>query len=215
MGLSKAQYIDLIRDNLASDSAELRSRWHPRIVEKYLDIAFDSVLNKNKTVREGLMDEMGMDLWKYAALTKPFYLDFKYDEKRKRYYSELPINILSITNNNGIQMICPVEEEQSAFLPTGVNDLFLFSGLDVGQLSGLIYFTLEGNRRIYYSGDINGCWKEVLAKLVLSFSEFDDNDDIDIPNGLNAEIIQMTLMFMKGKLPEDIVDDSNAMQTTA
>jgi len=214
MGLSKAQWRDLVKDNLSggSQSAELKDRWHNAIIEKYLDISFDTVLNRNKTGKENMFDEMGTDLWKYSALTKTFTLDILYDSTRKRHYSELPVNIVSITNNNGIMMVFPVEEEQSAFIPRGTNDLFLMGNLDVSTM-GLRYFTLEG-KRLYYSGAINNCWKQVLAKLVLSFSEFDDDDDIDIPNGLNAEMLQMVLALMKGKLPSDIVNDDAPIQVT-
>ena len=213
--MQKNQLIELVKRSLQGGDGEpsLRGRFHEREIELYLNLAFDSLLNKNATQKQQLASELGQDSWKFDALTKTYVLDISYDEARNRYYSTLPISVLSINNNDGIRMITPTQEESTAFIPRRTQDSFLMSGLDVGQLSGLIYFSLEGNK-IWYAGDIDCNWKNVLAKLVLEFSEFEDTDDINIPDGKDIELIQITLALMQQKRPQDIIDDGVAQQTT-
>lgn len=213
--MKKNQLIELVKRNLTGGDSpsELRGRYHEREIELALQVAFGSLLNRNATEKKELADELSQDTWKYDQLTKPYVLDIQKDATRNRYYSDLPVHILSITNNAGIRMITPTQEESTAFLPRKQQDSFLMNGLDVGQLSGLIYFSLEG-QRIWYSGEIDSCWTSVLAKLVLEFSEFDDEDDISIPDGKDYELIQMAVQWMNQKNPMDIVDDSTSMQTT-
>lgn len=213
--MTKAQWIELIKRNVDGGDApaELRGRNHEREIELYLSIAFDTVLNRKQTQTQEMLAEMGKDSWRYDALTKPYFLDILKDTNRDRFYSVLPISILSITNNNGIRMVSPAKEESSAFFPRWQTDTFLMDGLDVGQMVGFIYYTLEG-QNIYYSGDIDCHWKQVLAKLVLRFNEFEDSDEIGVPEGKEAEIMQIALGLMQGKQAMDIVDDGTAMQTT-
>jgi hypothetical protein len=213
--MTKAQWIELIKRNIDGGDApaELRGRNHEREIELYLTIAFDTILNLKQTQTQEMFADMGKDSWRYDALTKPYTLDILLDSTRNRYYSVLPVNILSITNNNGIRMITPTQDEGVAFFPRWQTDTFLMDGLDVNQMAGLIYYTLEG-KKIYYSGDIDCHWKQVLAKLVLRFSEFEPTDDINVPEGKEFDIVKMTLGLLQAKLPMDIVDDSTAIQTT-
>ena len=135
------------------------------------------------------------------------------DAERKKRYSELPAQILSVIDNNGIRMIFPKHEEETVFFPRKATDDFLMSGLDVNQLGGMIYYKLEG-RKVYYSGDINCDWKEVAMKLVLKFNEFNDDDEVEVPDGTDIQIMQIVLQMMLAKQPMDIVNDGTAQQTT-
>ena len=213
--MTKNQFVEIVKRNLdGGDSpAELRSRYHEREIELYISMAFDAVLNRKENQTKELSAELGRDSWKWDALTKAYTLDILQDTTRDRFYSVLPVNVLSVVNNNGIRMVCPTKEEASTFFPRWQLDTFLMDGLDVGLMTGLIYFTLEGDK-IYYSGDIDCNWKTVLAKLVLKFSEFDDTDEINIPEGKDMEIITMAMQLLQAKQPMDIIADSTAIQTT-
>jgi hypothetical protein len=213
--MKKNELIELVKRQLTGgDSpAVARGRFHDREIALYIGMVFDSLIGQGNSVTQNKMAELGMDSWVYDALTKSYQLDILEDTDRKRFYSTLPINVLSVVDNNGIRMITPWQDESVAFFPRRETDTFLMNDLDVNQISGLIYYALEGNK-IYYSGDINCDWEKVRAKLVLKFSEFEDTDDIDIPNGKDVELFQLTVGLMKEKNLSDIVDDSTVMQTT-
>lgn len=213
--MTKAQWRELILRNLGGGDSpsELRSRYHEREIELYLGIAFDTIMNRKLTQKQELESEMGMNAWRYDALTKTFVLDILNDTVRNRRYSVLPASVLSITNNDGIRMITPTQEESTAFLPRRIVDTFLMDGLDVGTITGLIFFSLEGNK-IYYSGSMDCNWRQVLAKLALRFNEFEDNDEINLPEGQDAELVQITLSLLQQKRPMDITNDDTAIQTT-
>lgn len=216
MATTKRQFIDLTRRVLAGGDtpAELRGAYHPRAVEKLLALAFDSLLNSNATERENMRDEMGQDSWKYDALTKPYFVEIKKDTARKRYYSDLPVTPMSINNNSGIRMICPKEEEETQFLPRRFTDTYLMNGLDVNQMSGLIFYTVEGINKVYYSGEINSCWKEVMMKIAIGFDELDDNDVVTVPDGKDIQIFDLVRQILGNMNPQDIVNDSASQQTT-
>lgn len=213
--MTKAQFIELVKRNLqgGDGNAELRGRYHQREIELYISMAFDASLNSRLNEKQEYREDLGINNWKYDALTKSFVVPILEDTVRQRRYSELPEHILSITNNGGIRMICPVHEESTQFLPRALTDTFLMDGLDVGQLSGLIYYNLE-KKRVYYSGDMDCTWENVLMKLAVKFEELEDDDDFDIPDGKDLGIFQAVIQLMNAKNPMDITNDATAQQVT-
>jgi hypothetical protein len=216
MGTTKIQYIDLTRHVLAGGDtpSELRGTFHPRIVEKLISMAFDSLLSTGTGRQREIMDEMGANAWAYDALTKPFFVEIKKDTERNRYYSDLPVTPMSLNNNQGIRMVCPKQEEETQFMPRRTSDTFLMNGLDVGQLSGLIYYTVEGINKVYYSGNINSCWKEVMMKIAVGFDDLEDTDIVTIPEGKDLQIFDIVRQILMNQPPQDITNDSAAEQTT-
>lgn len=213
--MTKGQFIELVKRNLQGGDApaELLGRFDPREIELYISMAFDSLINQNPSEKNQYRQELGLDNWKYDNLTKVFFVPILDDPNRKKRYSEIPAHVVSVIDNNGIRMIYPKYEEQTVFLPRKATDNFLMDGLDVNQLSGLIYYTVE-NRKVYYSGDINCDWTEVAMKLALKFTEFEDTDEVEVPDGTDIQIMSMVLQLMLGKPPMDIVNDGTAQQTT-
>jgi hypothetical protein len=211
--MTKAQLIELVKRNLqgGDGTPELRGRYHQREIELYISMAFDSLLNNRLNERQEYREELGLNNWKYDGLTKTYVVPILEDTVRDRRYSELPAHILSVVNNGGIRMICPVKEEQTQFFPRALTDTFLMDGLDVGQLTGMIYFNLE-RKNVYYSGDMDCTWENVLMKLAIKFEEFEDDDDIDIPDGKDLEIFQTVVQLMNAKRPLDNVNDNNPQQ---
>lgn len=218
MALTKANWIDLVRHNLAGGDtpAELRGEYHPRIIEKLIAIAFDSLLNSNNTKKDDLRDELGQDNWKYSAMTKVYFVEIKKDTDRDRYYSDLPVTPMAINNNQGIRMVCYKKEEASQFIPRRLEDLFLMEGLDVNTLGGMTFYTLEGINKLYYSGDISGCMngKEIMMKLAVGFDELEDTDVVGIPDGKDLEIMGLVREILMTNPPQDITNDAAAIQTT-
>lgn len=218
MALSKIQWIDITRHNLAGGDtpAELRAPYHPRIVEKLLAIAFDSLLNSNATQKENLADELGQNNWKYDAMTKPYFMEILKDTVRDRYYSNLPVTPMSFSNNQGIRMICYTKEEQSQFLPIRLEDTFLNDGLDVNLMGGMTFYSVEGINKVYYSGDISGCMqgKTIMAKLAVGFDELEDTDVVTIPDGNDYRVFELVKQILMTNPPQDIENDSTQMQTT-
>jgi hypothetical protein len=173
-------------------------------------MAFDTYFNASTTVKDELADEMGQSIWRYDQMTKRFYQPILQDPISDKFYSELPAQIMSVNNNQGIRLISPAKEESTAFLPRRQLSTYLMDGLDVNTMDN-IFYTLEG-RKVYYSGNIDCRWENVLMKLAVKFEELEDEDWINIPDGDSAQIFQMMLGFMTGKLPSDLTDDNVNIQ---
>lgn len=216
--MTKNQLIDLVRDNLASDTPrELKAIYHPKIVEKYLEMAFDSLYSTGDTQREQLASEYGLSNWIYDSMTKVYSLPVNYDSTRDKYYSDIPVGIMSVNNNSGVRMVYPIKSELSAFLPRRQADNFLLGDLEVNSIGGFVYYILEG-QKLWYSGDtqlVCRLHKEpqnVLAKLAVKFSVLEPTDEITIPDGKNDDIFQSVWNFMRLKKPEDLTNDTTPNQ---
>lgn len=211
--MTKQQVTDLCKKFLSgggSTPPELRAINDNRVIEKYISLAFDTFFNKSSSVKDELDDEAGRSNWRYDQMTKRFYQPILKDPISDKFYSELPAQIMSVNNNQGIRLIAPSKEESTAFLPRKTLGTFLFDGLDVNTMDN-IFYTLEG-RSVYYSGNIDCTWENVLMKLVVKFEELEDEDWIQIPDGDAAQIVQTAIGFMSGKLPSDIADDNTPSQ---
>ncbi len=211
----KIQLIDLAKKFLTGGgyaSPDLRQTYDDRVIAKHLSLAFDTYFNLSTTQRDEMADELGQSFWRYDQMTKRFYQPILKDTVSGTFYSELPVEIMSVNNNNGIRQISPSKEISSAFFPRKTIGNFLLNDMDVNTL-GLIYYTLEG-RKIWYSGEINSCWETVMMRLAVKFDELEDDDPIQMPDGDSAKIFQLMLSFMSGKLPQDKVDDSITLQNT-
>lgn len=209
----KIQLIDAGKKWLAGGGyapPELRNTNDSRYIEKIMSMAFDSIMNIDKSVKDEIASEAGQSNWKYDQFTKTFIQPILKDETRNKLYSELPKQIFSINNSQGIRLVSPSKEESTAFLPRKQLGTFLMGDLDCSTL-GNIYYTLEG-KRIYYSGDIDSCWSSVLMKLAVKFEELEDDDWINIADGETLPIFQAMLQIMAEKLPSDISDDNTPAQ---
>tara|TARA_R110000868_G_scaffold104290_3_gene287247 strand:+ start:4016 stop:4660 length:645 start_codon:yes stop_codon:yes gene_type:complete len=189
---------------------EIRQVNDPRVIEKMLGLAIDTYFNSSKTYKDEKADEEGKYNWKYDQFTKAYFQPILKDERRNKLYAELPVQIFSVNNNQGVRLVCPSKEESTAFIPRRQLGTFLMDGLDVNTM-GLIYYTLEG-RNIYFSGNINDCWTEVMMKLAVKFEELEGEDFINIPDGDTGQIFQFMLQIMMGKNPSDISDDNTPEQ---
>ena len=211
--MTKQNFIDLAKKFLNGGGAsppELRMINDDRVIAKYISMAFEAYFNQSTTIKDELADEMGQSNWRYDTFTKRFYRPILKDSISDGYYSTLPAEIMSVNNNQGIRLISPAKEESTAFLPRRQLSTFLMDGLDVNTMC-LIYYTLEG-RNVYYSGQIDCNWENVLMKLAVNFEELEDTDPINIPDGVGPQIFQTMLGFMTGKLPSDIIDDNTVQQ---
>lgn len=211
--MTKQQVIDLCKKFLGGGGnlpPEIRTINDNRVIEKYLSLAFDTFFNKSSTIKDEIADEMGQSNWRYDQFVKRFYQPILQDSISDKYYSQLPAQIMSVNNNQGIRLISPAKEESTAFLPRKTLGTFLMDGLDVNTMNN-IFYTLEG-RNVYYSGDIDCNWENVLMKLAVKFEELDDEDWINIPDGDAAQIVQTAIGFMSGKMPSDIANDNTPTQ---
>lgn len=213
--MQKQQIIELIQRAISGGDApaDLKGRFHPKEIELYVALAFEALFNGYQSDRNEMAAQMGLDAWKYDKLTKSYKLDIEFDNDTEKFYSTLPINILSIVDNTGIRLIHPLKEETTAFFPRHQTDAFLMNGLDVNQFSNMVYYYLEG-KTIWYTGSLDCNWKQVRAKLVLKFSEFDDTDDISLPDGKFPILMQMVMQMMQQKNPSDLIDDTTPIQNT-
>lgn len=185
---------------------ELKVSNDKRVIEKFLSMAFDMYFNESSSNKDEINDEAGMYNWKYAQMTKRFIQPILKDPLTNDLYVELPKQIMSINNNQGIQSLSPTKEQSSVFFPRRLMGGFILGDLDVSTM-GQRYYNLEG-RNIYIGGAIDDCWESLLMKLAVKFEELDPTDFVNVPDGASGQIYQFMLQLMTNKLPSDITDDN-------
>jgi hypothetical protein len=211
--MQKKQLIHLVIDRLAggNTNSDLRGIYHPKIVEKQIENAFESLINPDQ---ESIFAEIGLNNWKMDFCTKGYSLTVYYDALRDKYYSQLPVGITSINNNSGIRMIYPIKSEKDSFIPRAQTDNFLMGNLDVENLTDIVRYTYESNNQVYYSGNkdllcrIHKQNEYVYAKLAVKFSELEDTDEINIPDGKNEAVFQYVMQAMMQTKPEDVTNNN-------
>jgi len=123
--IQKKQYTEQVIHRLTGgdpNAAQL-SRFHPNMVDKEIDAAYESILNSlfHNNVR-------GSDYSLFDAYTKWYYApkDFVVEEDtiRKEKYIELPVPPIVINPGNlGIRIVCPREDQTSQFAPIENNTI--------------------------------------------------------------------------------------------
>ena len=91
--MKKAVLIELIKENLAGGDApaEIRGKYDPRIIEKYLDMAYnDVVFNLYEAGYQKGGDYSALD-----NFGKSYKVTIQEDKERKEYCSELSLSCIS------------------------------------------------------------------------------------------------------------------------
>jgi len=90
--MTKEEWVYLIIDNLAGsdESHEQKRRFHPQMIEKYLDAAFTALV----AAPEPRGEFAGS--WKLDALTKVYCVKCECDNKRKKSYITLPAKVVPL-----------------------------------------------------------------------------------------------------------------------
>lgn len=214
--MNKKNLIDLTIDFLTGGALTpaLKSVYHPEIVKYQLEVAFDTLLGQGDS--DSVLNEMGIPNWRYDSMTKAYLLSVEYDTLRDKYYSNLPVGVMSLNNNSGIRMIYPTKSEESAFIPRSQTDNFLMGTLDVNKFTDIVRFTYESNNTVYYTASESNqllCRlhkenKSVYAKLAVKFGALEDTDEITVPDGKLGTIFQFVAEALSRKKPEDLTDDN-------
>lgn len=213
--MNKANLIDLTIDYLTGGALTpaLKSVYHPEIVSYQLELAFDSLLGQGDS--DSVLNEMGIPNWKYDSMTKAYLLSVEYDTLRDKYYSNLPVGVMSLNNNSGIRMIFPTKSEESAFIPRSQTDNFLMGSLDVNRFTDLIRFTYESDNKVYYTASesnqllcrLHKANQGVYAKLAVKFGALEATDEITVPDGKLGQIFEFVANALGSKKKEDLTND--------
>jgi len=217
--IKKDQYIEQVRRRLCGGEpvGDLASRYHPLIVEKEIDSAYESLLQSvfGQNIKGG----------NFAILdpyTKPFTVEIQYDSGREEYYSLLPKPVIVLNSplnggNFGIRIISPIKDQTVQFVPIDNNADVVYGVLEVGIISGIPTYYVEGNSvrynfraKNYVEGD------KVLMKIIPTFSSLGRDEYVTMPEYMTKSgmlsVSDLVYQRLVGMPPEKMTNNNDPKQ---
>jgi len=210
--MTKKNFIDLVihRLNGGNSTPDTKSKYHPEVVSKYIELAFSSIINtiQNQSVKYRDFGQLDSYTVTYSPIT------VTYDSTRKEYYSELPANIMSLYKNRGIRFITPVYDQSYHFIYRENNTSNIYNELEVSMMEDKPRWYLEGNTVYYDKGNMKQeiIDSGVLMKLIVPLSEIDEDTNMPIPAGQEKFVLDFVFSYIQEMMPEDVNNDSNSKQ---
>lgn len=208
--MTKRAWVELIQSHLAGGAvpADLESRLHPLIIEKYFDVVYSGLLYQVSANAIMFRDWSQLDAYckayKNVAISK--------DSARNEYYSILPASIIELPENRGIRLISPMQDQKNKFTYSTNNAEDVWSELDHEMVTNDTSFYREGGNVYYRKLDTACITPGLLFKLIVPLNEFDDDEEIGIPGQQSAQVFSMITDMLLRRPPEDVIEDNNSKQ---
>lgn len=194
--MKKAQWIELV-------NRRFQNQWHPKYIELYLsrvinELLFQAFSNTNFQF--------------YDQFVKVYYdVEVKYDQAHREYYIDLPEEIVQVPGiAGGVRSVEPNQGDLDIlFTPVTINQAKTYKGLEASTQGTTLFFTVR-NTVIEFVYDMRlSTLKKVKLRLCIPFNKYDDDDNINIPLGMEQSIIEKTVTAIQNKPPDDLINDSN------
>ena len=194
--MTKGQWVELV-------NRRFDNRWHPKYIEFYLARVLNELLFSAFSVNNYVY---------YDQFVKVYYdVDVTYNSEHKEYYITLPEEIVQVPGiSGGVRSIEPNSGELDImFVPVTINQAKVYKGLEAGQHNSTIFYTVQ-NSKIEFIWDMRmASIKKLKLRLCIPLNKYDDDDNINIPLGLEQTLIEKTVSAIQNKPPDDLVNDSN------
>jgi hypothetical protein len=201
--IKKIEFIEDIQFRLTSQmSTKQMSRFHERIIEHNIGLAYSTVL----------LDLYAKGFYNLDDFSKRFTsVAVTLDTTQNKYFSTLPDNIISFPRTgSGIVKIIPIQGEQLQLVPRKSQDIELIRNLELSQIDNTIKYTLRGNSVEYVNMSEDIASVGVNMDLVIPFSSYDYDDDVPIPHGQNERMKGMVLsMLLNNPVDDQLNNNSN------
>jgi hypothetical protein len=194
--MKKAEVVELI-------NRKFQNRWHPKYVEFYISRVLNELLFQSFSVTNYTF---------YDQFTKVYYdVDVSYDEIHKEYYITLPEEIIQVPGiSSGVRSIEPNSGEiDIMFAPVTINQAKVYKGLEAGQQNETLLYTVQ-NKKIEFIWDMRlANIKKLKLRLCIPFDKYGDDENVNIPLGLEQTLVDKTYASMQNKPVDDTVNDGN------
>lgn len=171
---------------------------HELVIEFHIARAYNQIIYQ--TFR---LDPNNLDLYsktyKDVAIVK--------DDDTNIYYSVLPAAIVQLPDvQDGVRRVSPMKtNDRVVFFPVPRDSWDVFETLDVQLTDDGIGYSVT-NLRVEYDhkdSDVD----TVKMDLVIDFAEYDEEDEVNIPSGQDAQLISIVEQFINGTPPPDKLND--------
>lgn len=225
--MKKINLVEMVQDFLASDMpADMVSQYHPEIIKKYLENAFNQVVYQVWHNGKKFSDYSQLDAW-----TKTYRLQIYNHSLSSGLGSgnlRLPYPPVQLPNNMGIRQVAAYMNENVVFAYLENTAVAIFQELEVSSIDTTPRFRLEQNdtgggseshvlkldkipmsvMSPFY--DVPPSVAYINVKMIVPLEEIDDYEDVAMPAGQEDLLVRQTIEFLKNKPPQDTVNDQVA-----
>lgn len=153
-----------------------------------------------------IKDEMSSDYF-----TKSYKLDINYDEDFNEYYCDLTFKTVQLPENKSIVTVRLIGSDRKAY-PARQSDIDLIQDMLVKKYYDRILYLLDGQKKLIFKGFdyASKNVRSVNVKAIVSFSEYDWDEEVSLPSGKLTEITNMLAKTLfQNKRVLDLNSDGN------
>jgi hypothetical protein len=200
--MRKDEYIELVQELATGGDVtdDQKAKFHPSVVEKYIDAAFQSLVGEYISVSEVDRDFNWLD-----ELCRWYSVDLSID--CDILVGTLPIDLVPLQNYRAVRYFGGDKGMNTPFNPVSAGiATSLFNSMDVSFVDKDPYFTIKG-RAVTVAN-----WQGEKAYLfgLPKFSSLEDYDEVIFPKG--NEVAMWTVVsqkiLQKGQVPSEKYNDS-------
>jgi hypothetical protein len=196
--MKKEEIIEVVSAN-----PKIKEGLTPQMVEKYVEFAFNQILFDTFKMAPSNMD-IYRKTYKNIAIEK--------DEDTNTYYSMLPAPVAILPERSNGVRVQSMQGINTDFVPVEEDSMDVFDGLEVGQVDKTMGYIVRSDRVEYYNFDSS--ISSVKLKMVVPFSSYDYEEDINIPMGKDEQFIQLVITFLLNQnWIKDLSNDGNPKTT--
>ena len=182
-------------------------------VEEYLPIALNKVVSDyaDKVAQAAKIDKATSGLGSNPidpALYRVYELPVQKDKTRRLDYVALPGIVNSMSKDMGFSWITPVANPAASLMKVSVAQLTSMESIaDIVPMAW--HEVYNGESRIYMRG-YPGPLCNMLVQASITKNQYDPEDEMDLPSGLEATVVEMAVAHFKDQrmMPADVVEDS-------
>lgn len=198
--MNKETLIDLARRHVSGGDApaELKSRFHPNEVDKYLEMVYDDDIFRICTSAIKYGDYSVLDNY-----LNTYVFAVQYDSAREQYYITPVPQAVSLPNNLGIRQLSPPKDQTMSFALVDDNSASVWGALEVDYVDSTPGYSPEGSN-IYFDDKFPKGLQNVMVKQIVPFSSLKKTDSVFVPGGNNTMMFQKVVSLMLGKPMPDM-----------
>jgi hypothetical protein len=134
-------------------------------------------------------------------------VQIKYDKSRKEYYSFLPVNVISLDSDRGVQRVFRDGHPEDEYLPLPRGFKSMFSGSIAKSLEGESGFYLAGNKIIYVQNEDVDC--KMCIDVVAQSEDIGMYEEFPVDSSATLQILTRALDIYKLQkgIPEDAINN--------
>lgn len=139
----------------------------------------------------------------YGNWVAEYTADIKYDDKKKRYYTDLPVSVISLPKDQGVYLVHYSDTPQEAFIPVPIGFFSSTRSSLASNLEGRTGYILLEDRLIYVQEMQTDC--EITLYLIPDHSQLAEDDYFPIDGSAIDDIMKIAaeIYLMQKQIPQD------------